>query len=180
MFLTFFPVKCQFFILFDIILLLSKVSINLRLDKNTVLPLNVSLTIWTENMDYGLPGSSVPGILQARILAWVAISFSRRSSPPRGWTHVSCIAGRFFTDWATREILPVHFSSLTQSCLTLCNCIDCSTPGFFIHHQLPELTQTHVHWVSDAVQPSHPNASCFSKNRKLKVKMKMSCWCFIQ
>ena len=105
MFLTFFPVKCQFFILFDIILLLSKVSINLRLDKNTVLPLNVSLTIWTENMDYGLPGSSVPGILQARILAWVAISFSRRSSPPRGWTHVSCIAGRFFTDWATRETL---------------------------------------------------------------------------
>ena len=49
-----------------------------------------------------LPGSSVHGILQARILEWVAISFSRGSSPPRNWTQVSCIAGRFFTIWATR------------------------------------------------------------------------------
>ena len=48
-------------------------------------------------MDYSPPGSSVHGIFQARILEWVAISFFRVSSPPRGWTHVSCIAGRFFT-----------------------------------------------------------------------------------
>ena len=55
-------------------------------------------------MDFSLPGSSVHGILlQARILEWVAISFSRRSSQPRDWTQVSCIAGRFFTIWATRE-----------------------------------------------------------------------------
>ena len=43
-----------------------------------------------------------------------------------------------------------------QSCLTPCNPIDCSMPGFPVHHQLPELTQTHVHRVSDAIQPSHP------------------------
>ena len=49
------------------------------------------------------PGSSVHGILQARILEWVAIPFSRGSSWPRGQTQVSCIAERFFTDWATRE-----------------------------------------------------------------------------
>ena len=54
-------------------------------------------------MDCGLPGSSVHGILQARTLEWLAISFSRGSSRPRDRTQVSCIAGRFFTLWATRE-----------------------------------------------------------------------------
>ena len=47
-------------------------------------------------------------------------------------------------------------TSVAQSCLTLCNPMDCSTPGFPVHHQLPELAQTHIHWVSDAIQPSHP------------------------
>jgi len=56
-------------------------------------------------MDYILPGSSIHGILQARLLAWVAISFSRESSQPKDWTQVSCIAGRFFINWATREAL---------------------------------------------------------------------------
>ena len=54
------------------------------------------------------PGSSVHRILQARILEWVAISFSRSSFLPRDWTRVSCTAGRFFTIWATRE----HFLAL--------------------------------------------------------------------
>ena len=49
------------------------------------------------------PGSSIHGILQARILEWVAIPFFRGSSQPRDWTQVSCTAGRFFTDWATSE-----------------------------------------------------------------------------
>ena len=46
--------------------------------------------------------------------------------------------------------------SVAQSCPTLCNPMDCSTPGFPVHHQFPELAQTHVHRVSDAIQPSHP------------------------
>ena len=54
-------------------------------------------------VDCSLPGSSIHGILQARILEWVAISFSRGSSQPRDQTQVSCIAGRHFTLWATRE-----------------------------------------------------------------------------
>ena len=54
-------------------------------------------------LDYSLPGSSVPWILQVRILEWIAIPFSRVSSQPRDWTQVSCIAGGFFTLWATRE-----------------------------------------------------------------------------
>ena len=47
-------------------------------------------------------------------------------------------------------------NSVTQLCLTLCNPMDCSMPGFPVHHQLPEFTQTLVHRVSDAIQPSHP------------------------
>ena len=53
----------------------------------------------------------------------------------------------------------VQFSSIAQSCRTLCDPMDCSTPGLPIHHQLPEFPQTHVHWVGDAIQPSHPLSS---------------------
>ena len=49
-----------------------------------------------------------------------------------------------------------QYSSVAQSCLTLCDPMDCSLPGFPVHHQLLEFTQTHVHWVSDAIQPSNP------------------------
>ena len=54
-----------------------------------------------------------------------------------------------------------QFSSVTQSCPTLHNPMNSSTPGLPVHHQVPEFTQTHVHWVSDAIQPSHPLSSCF-------------------
>ena len=50
----------------------------------------------------------------------------------------------------------VQFSSVAQSCPSLCNPMDCSTPGFPVHHQLPEPTQTHAHCIGDAIQPSHP------------------------
>ena len=53
----------------------------------------------------------------------------------------------------------IQFSSVTQSCLILCDSMDCSTPGFSVHHQLPELIQTHVYRVGDVIQPSHPLSS---------------------
>ena len=53
----------------------------------------------------------------------------------------------------------LHFSSVTQSCPTLYDPMACSKPGFPVHHQLPESTQTHVHCVGDALQPSHPLSS---------------------
>ena len=53
----------------------------------------------------------------------------------------------------------VQFSSVTQSCPTLCDPMNRSTPGLPVHHQLPEFTQTHIHQVSDAIQPSHPLSS---------------------
>ena len=68
-------------------------------------------------VDWSLPGSSVHGILQAWILEWVCISFSRRSSPPRDITWVSCIIGRFFTIWATRE---VHLGYQTPAKYMIC------------------------------------------------------------
>src|SRR5574341_472598 len=52
-----------------------------------------------------------------------------------------------------------QFSSVTQSCQTFCDPVNRSTPGLPVHHQLPEFTQTHVHLVSDAIQPSHPLSS---------------------
>ena len=55
--------------------------------------------------------------------------------------------------------IPMKFSSVSQSCLTLCNPMNRSTPGLPVHHQLPEFTQTHVHLVGDAIQPSHPLSS---------------------
>ena len=53
----------------------------------------------------------------------------------------------------------VQFSSVAQLCLTLCDPMDCSLPGFPVYHQLPELVQTHIHRVGDTIQPSHPLSS---------------------
>ena len=70
-------------------------------------------------VDYSLPGSSIYGILQARILEWIAVPLSRASSWPRDWTQVSCIAGRFFTIWATGKILTNLDSILKSRDITL-------------------------------------------------------------
>ena len=75
--------------------------------------------------------SSIHGIFQARVLEWVAISFSRGFSWPRDWTQVSLITGRCFTIWATRDAQSE--SEVCQSCPTLCNPMDCSLPGSSIH-----------------------------------------------
>ena len=64
-------------------------------------------------------------------------------------THFNHIKGEIY-------LSSVQFSSVSQSCPTLCNPMNRSTPGLPVHHQLPEFTQTHVHQVSDAIQPSHP------------------------
>ena len=65
----------------------------------------------------------------------------------------------FLLDTCLSSIPTVQFSSVTQSCPTLCDPMNCSTPGLSVHYQLPESTQTHVHQVSDAIQPSHPLSS---------------------
>ena len=112
---------------------------------------------------------AIPGTLAHQaplsIPEWVAMPSSRGSSWSRDWTHVSCIswiAGGFFTTEPPGKpvhICSVQFSSATQSCPTLCDPMNHSTPGLPVHHQLPEFTQTHVHRVGDAIQPSHPLSS---------------------
>ena len=68
------------------------------------------------------------------------------------YTHSSTLMG-----WSMDS--SVQFSSVTQSCPTLCDPMNHSTPGLPVHHQLLEFTQTHIHRVSDAIQPSHPPSS---------------------
>ena len=57
------------------------------------------------------------------------------------------------------SLCDIQFSSVAQLCLTLCDPMDHNTPDFPVHHQLPEFTKTHVHWVADAIQPSYPLSS---------------------
>ena len=94
-----------------------------------------------EPINCSLPSSSVHGILQARVLEWVAISFSRGCSRPRDPDQVSCIAGRFFTIRAPREaqlsqkviITALLCSEVAQLCPTLCDPMDCSLSGSSVH-----------------------------------------------
>ena len=79
--------------------------------------------------------------------AGIPFSFCLQSFPASG----SFPKSQFFTS--------VWFSAVTQSCLTLCDPMDCNTPDFTVNDQLPEFTQTHVHWVGDAIQASHPLSS---------------------
>ena len=109
-----------------------------------------------DHVDYSLPGSSVHRTLQARILEWVAISFSRGSSWLRDLVQVSFIADRFFTVWVTFRFSSVQ--SLSRLWLQPHESQHSRPP---VHHQLPEFTQTHVHQVSGAIQPSHPLSSPF-------------------
>ena len=134
-----------------------------------------------DTVDCSPPGSPVHGTLWGRILEWVDIPFSRGSSWPRDQTQVSCIAGRFFTIWATRETVILTVINLWTVCFFLrlllpspiclqsvqslsrvqlfATPMDCSRPGLPVHSQLPEFTQTRVHWVGDAIQPSLPLSS---------------------
>ena len=81
--------------------------------------------------------------------------------PPAAWfSSVAQLCPISWWHWGNTlcKMYPVlvQFSSVTQSCLTLCDPMNRSTPGLPVHHQLPEFTQTHVHQVGDAIQPSHP------------------------
>ena len=97
----------------------------------------VASSIWLcDPMDCNLPGSSVHGIFQARILEWVAISFCRRSSQPRDWAQVSHIVGRLSTIWATREVYNtvLHINSGFPGCTSgkesISQCRRCKSCGF--------------------------------------------------
>ena len=82
----------------------------------------------------------------------------------RGWyfsrePHVIPWGDPDLSSWRQIIDMEVQFSSITQLCPTLCDPMDCRTPGLPVHHQLLEPAQTHVHWVRDAIQPFHPLSS---------------------
>ena len=83
-----------------------------------------------------------------RILHWL-FRLSPRDNTHHCYSH-------FIDQPNLASISSVQFISVAQLCLTLCDPMNCSTPGLPVHHQLPEFTQTHIHRVSDAIQPSHP------------------------
>ena len=93
------------------------------------------------------PLSSFP--LPAWVKMWIWIHWEPRHQALSLWSGS--------TDYKTLDYQRTNpqFSSVAQSCPTLCDPMNCSTPGLPVQHQLPEPTQTHVHWVSDAIQPSH-------------------------
>ena len=113
-------------------------------------------------VDWSPPGSSVHGILQARMWSGLACPSPGDLPDPGIEPEVlrsPVLAGGFFTTsaiWKAQRICfsSVQFSSVTQSCPTLCDPMNRSTPGLPVCHQLLEFTQTHVHRVSDAIQPS--------------------------
>ena len=102
-------------------------------------------------MDCSLSAFSVHRILQARILVWVAF-LPPRDLPEPGIKPASPVSPVLQADSLSTE--PI-FSSVTQSCPTLCDPMNQSMPGFPVHHQLPEFTQTRVHRVGDVIQLSH-------------------------
>ena len=81
---------------------------------------------------------------------WVLVISDIMFGVPSDYQSLCQLVVKYFTP---------QFSSVAQSCLTLCDPMNRSTPGLSVHHQLPEFTQTHVHRVSDAIQPSHPLSS---------------------
>ena len=97
---------------------------------------------------------------------WLSFLSSLLLSPSHFLSNLSCLCLHLSHPISTaesskwlRSLLTYQVSSVTQSSPTLCDPMDCSTPGFPLHHQLPEPTQTHVHGVGDAIQPSHPLSS---------------------
>ena len=117
-----------------------------------------SLT-FCNRMDCSLPGSSVHGILQARVLEWVAISFSRGSSQPRDQTHVSCTGRWILVGHPGSPHVHLCCCSVTQLCPTLCDHMDCSTSGFLsftISRSLRKLVS-----IESVILSNHRILCCF-------------------
>ena len=121
-------------------------------------------------MDCSLPSSSVHGTFTAKILEWVAISFSRESSLPRDRTHVSSLAGRFFTIEPPGKPNKTSWREVAQSCLTLWDPMDCSPPGSLAHGifqaWIPGWVATSSsrgsYWPRDQIWVAHIAGRCFT------------------
>ena len=124
-----------------------------------------SFRIW--NSSTGMPALPlalfVVMLLKAHLTSHSRMSGSRWVITPswlsRSWWSLLYSSSVYSCHLFLISSASVQFSSVAQSCPTLCNPMDCSMPGLPVHHQLLEFTQTHAHWVGDAIQPSHPLSS---------------------
>ena len=115
----------------------------------------ICLLAWPCNKPFSAPNSDVL-VLFGLIVCWAHVFKQNQNQGPKAF---AAPRNNLFLDGFIFSFLPVQFSSVAQSCPTLCDLMDCSTPGLPVHHQLLESTQTHVHWVGDAIQLSHPLSS---------------------
>ena len=119
-------------------------------------PLEKEMAIHSSTLAWKIPWTEEPDRLQSMGSQRVGHNWA---------TSLSLWLGSLKAIIETKNVNPVQlltrltFSSVTQSCPTLCDSMNCSTPGLPVHHQLPEFTQTHVHRVGDAIQPPHPLSS---------------------
>ena len=121
----------------------------------TLVPSMVLQWIWAHSWNRDFP-CAVPSALNAlaSIFSWLCHSLHSGL-----WWSVTPSSAYHSLPSVLLFGIFLKFSSVAQSCLTLCDPMNRSTPGPPVHHQLLESTQTHVHWVSDAIQPSHPLSS---------------------
>ena len=153
-FLNFFFQNVSWFLLVHSILLkdnLKKISREFLLDVNIFIKVLLNILIYFRKVLWIMNNTQLiytGTVYQFSSVAqlWNEMKINGRDVLPKNFcfTHL------------TIRILSVQFSSVAQLCPILCNPMDCSTPGFPVHHQLPEFTQTHVHHVSDTIQPSPP------------------------
>ena len=117
---------------------------------------------YLEAISYFFPSATslrIWGLCEA-VICHICLSYSKQGvnmwTRKEAWPQIArCIWKKQFQQ--ARTLVPFHaFSSVAQSCPTLCDPVNRSMPGLPVHHQLPEFTQTHVHRVGDAIQPSHP------------------------
>ena len=102
---------------------------------------------------------AVPDLSMLEVsLSWGSEEMKKLTYFCHSWKQ-DCLLGKYQQPQTCRWYHSNQFSSVAQLCPTLCDSMDCSMPGLPVHHQLSELTQTHVYWVSDDIQPSHPLSS---------------------
>ena len=128
----------------------------IRLFIFTLLMWIIVIGIWKLNLTF--LEKSLLGHNVASFFCIAVCSLSRISGPVvhEGYWSIICFTYNILSAVVIRSM---SVSSVAQSCPTLYDPMYCSMPDFPVHHQLPELTQTHVNWVSDAIQPSHPLSS---------------------